>query len=83
MTLSTLNNIAAPVSFRTIFVACAWMKKRLGLMASRRRHLAVQGELRSLTAAQLRDAGIDKSEISTGPVFEIEARTMTDLMSMR
>lgn len=83
MTLSILNTMAAPVPFRTIVMACAWMKKRLGLMAERRQRLAVQRELRSLTAAQLADAGIDRSEISPGPVFEIKARTMTDLMSLR
>lgn len=39
--------------------------------------------LRSLSDDQLRDAGIDRSLIHTGPEVEVEARLMSTLMSLR
>jgi uncharacterized protein YjiS (DUF1127 family) len=39
--------------------------------------------LRSLSDEQLKDAGIDRSLIHTGPEVEVEARLMSDLMSLR
>ena len=39
--------------------------------------------LRSLSDEQLRDAGIDRSLIHSGPVLEVDAGLMSDLMSMR
>jgi uncharacterized protein YjiS (DUF1127 family) len=43
---------------------------------------AARRDLRDLTAAQLRDVGIDPSVISDGPVCEVEASTMVRLMSL-
>ena len=39
--------------------------------------------LRSLSADQLRDAGIDRSGIHSGPELEVDARLMSALMSLR
>ncbi len=39
--------------------------------------------LRSLSDEQLRDAGIDRSLIHSGPKFEVDARLMNALMSLR
>lgn len=39
--------------------------------------------LRSLSDDQLRDAGIDRSLIHSGPEIEVEARLMSELMSLR
>ena len=39
--------------------------------------------LRSLSDEQLRDAGIDRSLIHSGPEFEVDARLMSALMSLR
>jgi uncharacterized protein YjiS (DUF1127 family) len=39
--------------------------------------------LRSLSDEQLRDAGIDSSMIHSGPKFEVDARLMSALMSLR
>lgn len=39
--------------------------------------------LRSLSDEQLRDAGIDRALIHTGPEVEVNARLMSDLMSLR
>jgi hypothetical protein len=39
--------------------------------------------LLQLSPTQLRDIGIDASEISDGPAIEVNVTTMTDLMSLR
>lgn len=39
--------------------------------------------LRSLSEEQIADAGIDRSPIETGPHFEVDARLMSSLTSMR
>lgn len=39
--------------------------------------------LRALSDEQLRDAGIDRSLIHSGPEFEVDARVMSTLMSLR
>jgi uncharacterized protein YjiS (DUF1127 family) len=39
--------------------------------------------LRSLSDEQLRDAGIDRTSIHTGPEVEVEPRLMSTLMSLR
>lgn len=39
--------------------------------------------LRSLSDEQLRDTGIDRSLIHSGPKFEVDARLMSALMSLR
>ncbi|KRE02994.1 hypothetical protein ASE63_26145 [Bosea sp. Root381] len=39
--------------------------------------------LRALSDEQLRDAGIDRSLIHSGPEFEVDARLMSALMSLR
>lgn len=39
--------------------------------------------LRSLSANQLRDAGIDLSVVYPGPVVPVDAMTMSTLMSLR
>lgn len=83
MTLSFLNNSAAPIATGVIGMSFARAKKRFRILLSNRQRAAVRRQLCALTPAQLRDAGIDPSGIATGPVFEIEARTITDLMSMR
>ena len=40
-------------------------------------------ELRDLSADQLHDAGIDLAKVFPGPVFPVDATTMTRLMSLR
>lgn len=44
---------------------------------------AAQRELRSLSATQLHDAGIDPAAVAPQPVFEVDAVTMSRLMSLR
>ena len=39
--------------------------------------------LRSLSDEQLRDAGIDRWSIHTGPEIGVDARLMSSLMSLR
>lgn len=39
--------------------------------------------LRALSDEQLMDAGIDRSLIHSGPEFEVDARLMSALMSLR
>lgn len=51
--------------------------------ARRARTKIILRSLRSLSDEQLRDAGIDRSLIHSGPAFEVNARLMSDLMSMR
>lgn len=43
---------------------------------------AARRELRSLSPAQLRDAGIDPTEVRKGPVVDVEAALMSRLMSL-
>ncbi|TCU14864.1 DUF1127 domain-containing protein [Rhizobium sullae] len=39
--------------------------------------------LRALSDEQLKDAGIDRSLMHSGPEFEVDARLMSALMSLR
>lgn len=82
MTLSTFNS-ATPIASRRGGTVRSWMIECLGALTRIRRRAATRRELGALSPEQLRDTGIDISEISHGPVFDVPARTMTDLMSMR
>ena len=44
---------------------------------------AAKRELSGLSAAQLKDAGIDPSAVFSGPVIEVDAATMGRLTSFR
>lgn len=44
---------------------------------------AAQRELYSLSPAQLHDAGIDVAEVRKGAVIDVDAATMSRLMSLR
>jgi len=82
MTLLTANNIPATPWAGTANVK-AWLV-RLAAHATRiHRARAGKRKLLQLSPAQLRDIGIDASEISDGPTAEVNVTTMTDLMSLR
>lgn len=67
-TISTRRRTTAPASIPDRLL------RYLGRAAARR-------ELASLNAAQLRDVGIDPSQVRSGPVFEVDAGAMIRLMS--
>ncbi len=47
------------------------------------RRAATRKQLRDLTAKQLNDAGISRSQFVTGPVIDVDRQTMERLMGMR
>jgi uncharacterized protein YjiS (DUF1127 family) len=73
------NNIALelvePLTSKAVFY--------FSLAYRRARRIQNKKILRALSDEQLRDAGIDRSLIHSGPEIEVDARLMSTLMSLR
>lgn len=82
MNAITESNIPAAISCRP-GTAKSWLRAILDQARQFRQRRLSEAALSALSPDQLRDIGVNSSEIPGKPVVEVDAWMMTYLMSMR
>jgi len=80
MTSTTLSRIAARQAFTGVSSRCLQVVHETARVY---RRLSTRRDLKHLNAAQLRDIGLDPSQVSGQPACPTDPRTMIRLMSMQ
>ncbi len=82
MTSATINTGSAAAS-RAKGVSSTGLGRLIARVTARGRRSATRRALRALSPEQLRDAGIGADQVFAGPVHQVDATTMSNLMTVR